>query len=384
MAAGSKGCAVTQASIVEAVFEQVRCVAPPDLVGDLTLDTPLLEVGLDSLAQMDVVNRIETGYGVRFAEESLYDLETCRDLVVLIEDTLARANGQASEVDRAPQRMAERDVPEAATVMDTTDAGDVSSFPECVRFRQRLIDSAAAGLQNPFFRVNEGMQGSTATIGGHEVVNFTSFDYLGMARHPQVAEAAKQAIDQFGTSASASRLVGGNSTLLEDLDDELARFLGAEAAAVFPSGYGTNASLFGHLFGQDDLILYDELAHNSIVQGSLLSPARRRAFPHNDADYVDQLLTDVRGKYRRVVVAIEGVYSMDGDYPDLLRFVEVKTRHRALLYVDEAHSVGYDGSDGARDLRALWRDTRMWVIFGWVRSASRWAAVEVTWRAAAS
>ena len=94
MAAGSKICAVTQASIVETVFEQVRCVAPPDLVGDLTLDTPLLEVGLDSLAQMDVVNRIETRYGVRFAEESLYDLETCRDLVLLIEDTLARANGQ--------------------------------------------------------------------------------------------------------------------------------------------------------------------------------------------------------------------------------------------------------------------------------------------------
>jgi 8-amino-7-oxononanoate synthase len=346
MAAGSKGGIVTQASIVETVFEQVRCVAPADLVADLTLDTPLLEVGLDSLAQMDVVNRIESIFGVRFAEESLYDLETCRDLVVLIEDTLARANGPARESVRESERVVEQASPQVVAAFETANAGDVSSFPECVRFRERLHDSAAAGLRNPFFRVSEGMRGATTTIAGQQVVNFTSFDYLGMARHPQVADAAKNAIDQFGTSASASRLVGGNSTLLEDLDDELARFLGAEAVAVFPSGYGTNASLFGHLFGQDDLILYDELAHNSIVQGSLLSPARRRAFPHNDADYVDQLLTDVRDKYRRVVVSIEGVYSMDGDYPDLLRFVEVKNRHQALLYVDEAHSLGVMGATG--------------------------------------
>jgi 8-amino-7-oxononanoate synthase len=328
--------------IVEAVFEQVRCVAPPDLVGDLTLDTPLLEVGLDSLAQMDVVNRIETGFGVRFAEESLYDLETCRDLVELIEDTLSRANGPAPAAERA----ADETAAERSSEPDSTDAEDVSRFPECVRFRQRLADSAAAGLQNPFFRVNERVRGATATIAGHDVISYTSFDYLGMARHPQVALAAKEAIDRFGTSASASRLVGGNNTLLEDLDEELARFLGVEAAAVFPSGYGTNASLFGHVFGQDDLILYDELAHNSIVQGSLLSPARRRAFPHNDTAYVDQYLSDVRGKYRRVVVAIEGTYSMDGDFPDLPRFVDVKNRHRALLYVDEAHSVGVMGATG--------------------------------------
>lgn len=342
MAAGSKGGTVIQASTVEAVFEQVRCVAPPDLVAELTLDTPLLEVGLDSLAQMDVVNRVESIFGLRFAEESLYDLETCRDLVVLIETTLARANGQVP----ASEPTVERVVPAGVATFETDSVGDVSRFPECVRFRQRLQDSAAAGLKNPFFRVSEGMRGATTTIAGQEAVNFTSFDYLGMARHPLVAVAAKDAIDQFGTSASASRLVGGNSTLLENLDDELAQFLGTETAAVFPSGYGTNASLFGHLFGQDDLILYDELAHNSIVQGSLLSPARRRAFPHNDSEYVDQLLQDVREKYRRVVVAIEGVYSMDGDYPDLLRFVEVKNRHRALLYVDEAHSLGVLGATG--------------------------------------
>ncbi len=167
-----------------------------------------------------------------------------------------------------------------------------------------------------------------------------------MASDPQVRAAAKQAIDQLGTSASASRLVGGNHAILSQLDEEIARFLGTEAATVFPSGYGTNASVLGHLFGAEDLILYDELAHNSIVQGTLLSKAERRPFPHNDFDFLDKLLRDVRSAHRRVVVAIEGLYSMDGDYPNLPRFIEVKRRHRALLYVDEAHSVGVLGATG--------------------------------------
>jgi 8-amino-7-oxononanoate synthase len=169
---------------------------------------------------------------------------------------------------------------------------------------------------------------------------------LGMSGHPKVTEAAVDAIRRFGTSASASRLVGGDNSSLTELDVEIARFLRSEAAVVFPSGYGTNASVLGHLFGPDDLILYDELAHNSIVQGSLLSKARRRAFPHNDFEFVDQLLRDVRSQHRRVVVAIEGIYSMDGDYPDLPRFIDVKQRHQALLYVDEAHSIGVMGATG--------------------------------------
>ena len=103
---------------------------------------------------------------------------------------------------------------------------------------------------------------------------------------------------------------------------------------------------FGHLFGADDFILYDELAHNSIVQGSMLSQAARRAFPHNDFDFVDKLLGEIRGDFRRVVIVVEGVYSMDGDYPDLPRLLEVKRRHRALLYIDEAHSLGVMGPSG--------------------------------------
>jgi 7-keto-8-aminopelargonate synthetase-like enzyme len=100
------------------------------------------------------------------------------------------------------------------------------------------------------------------------------------------------------------------------------------------------------MFGPGDLILHDALAHNSIVQGSILSGARRRPFPHNDWRELDRLLTELRGEYRRVLIAIEGVYSMDGDIPDLPRFIEIKKRHKAFLMIDEAHSVGVLGRRG--------------------------------------
>jgi 8-amino-7-oxononanoate synthase len=188
--------------------------------------------------------------------------------------------------------------------------------------------------------------GRVATIRGRETITYTSFDYLGLAGHPDVKRAAVDAIERFGCSASASRMVGGNNTVLDDLDAALADFIGTERAVMFPCGFGTNASVFGHLFDAGDLILYDELAHASIVQGAALSKAGKRSFRHNDHRQLDGLLRDLRSQYRRVVVAIEGVYSMDGDYPDLPKFLEVKRRHDALLYVDEAHSIGTMGPEG--------------------------------------
>ncbi|NCA11919.1 aminotransferase class I/II-fold pyridoxal phosphate-dependent enzyme, partial [bacterium] len=218
--------------------------------------------------------------------------------------------------------------------------------PECAALEERLAALETAGLDDPFLLANQQVRQRTTRIAGRDVVSFTSFDYLGLAGHPEVKRAAKEAIDRFGTSASASRMVGGNNTLLDALDEELAAFLGTERAVVFPCGYGTNASVFNHLFGAGDLILYDELAHNSIMQGANASKAGKRSFRHNDHAQLDGLLHDLRPQYRRVVVAIEGVYSMDGDYPDLPRFVEVKKRHDALLYVDEAHSLGTMGPGG--------------------------------------
>jgi 7-keto-8-aminopelargonate synthetase-like enzyme len=162
----------------------------------------------------------------------------------------------------------------------------------------------------------------------------------------RVMAAAKQAIDDYGTSVGASRLVSGDKKLHHELEHELADFLGIDATMVLPSGHSTNESTIGHLFGPGDLILHDALAHNSIQQGAILSGARRRAFPHNDWQACEKLLAELRPAYRRVLIAIEGVYSMDGDFPDLPRFIEIKKRHKALLYIDIAHCLGVMGKRG--------------------------------------
>jgi len=340
MAFASETCSDLFKAISDTVFERVRRTAPEGLKGDVSLDTPLDQIGLDSLARMEVVNALEEKFKMRFSEDALYDIVTCRDLVQYVEARLTdksppRPSGMSSMASKR----------QAAGGADPKHV-DVTQFPECAALQQRLADSMKAGLPNPFFRVKEGGDGARSIIAGREMVSYTRFDYLGMARHPEVLEAAKQALERFGASASASRLVGGNQTVHEQLDQELTDYLGTEAAVAFPSGFGTNASVLGHLFGPDDLVLYDELAHNSIVQGTLLSKAQRRPFPHNDFDHLDSLLRDVRDNHRRAVVAIEGVYSMDGDYPDLPKVIEIKKRHRALLYVDEAHSLGVMGATG--------------------------------------
>ena len=183
-------------------------------------------------------------------------------------------------------------------------------------------------------------------IAGKQLISFATYNYLGMSGDPVVSAAAKDAIDRYGTSVSASRLVSGEKPLHRQLEQGLASFLGTEDAICLVGGHATNETTIGHLFGPGDLILHDALAHNSIVQGAILSGARRRPFPHNDVDALDQLLAEIRREYRRVLVVIEGVYSMDGDYPDLPRFVEVKQRHKALLMIDEAHSMGTMGPHG--------------------------------------
>lgn len=184
---------------------------------------------------------------------------------------------------------------------------------------------------------------------------------------------AKAAIDRYGTSASASRIVAGERPVQRALEKALASFYEAEDCVAFVSGHATNVTVIGALFGPGDLIVHDARAHNSIVQGAQLSGAKRLGFPHNDWQALDELLTRVRREYRHVLIAIEGLYSMDGDFPDLARFVEVKERHGAFLMVDEAHSLGVLGATGkgirehcgvASDAVDLWMGTMSKTLAG--------------------
>jgi 8-amino-7-oxononanoate synthase len=212
----------------------------------------------------------------------------------------------------------------------------------------RILNEGAEklGVGNPFFRVHEGLAGATTVIDGDTFTNFSSYNYLGLGGHPEVNAAAKAAIDRYGTSASASRLVSGERPIHGELERALADVHGVDDCVVFVSGHATNVSTIGHLFGPKDLIVHDALIHNSALLGSQLSGARRIPFAHNDWDALDQLLTQCRLQYERVLIVVEGLYSMDGDVPDLPRFVDIKRRHRAFLMVDEAHSFGILGSRG--------------------------------------
>jgi 8-amino-7-oxononanoate synthase len=323
--------AASDKTTAEIVLEHVRQVAKERAVG-MTLDSSIVELGLDSLERMEIIASLEETYSGRFPEEVLPQIETVREVAAAVETHLGKAPRP-----RADRSAADEIPPEAYRF---------ECFPEYVKLREQMEDAQARGYRNPYFTVHERVINDTTLIDGREMVSFSSYNYVGTSGDPRVVAAVKRAIERYGTSASASRLVSGEKPIHGELERAIADFIGVEAALVFVGGHGTNETTLGHLFGPGDLILHDALAHNSIVQGAMLSGARRRSFPHNDWQSLDNLLGELRPTYRRVVIAIEGVYSMDGDIPDVPKFLEVKKRHKALLYIDEAHSAGILGKRG--------------------------------------
>lgn len=230
------------------------------------------------------------------------------------------------------------------TVSPQTSIGD---FEEVKALFDRFSLLGAAGVDNPYFLVNDGITRDTSIIHGTETINFSSYNYLGMSGHPAVEQAVVDAVHRWGSSCSASRLLSGEKPVHQELERELARFLGTEDAIALVSGHATNVTVIGHLLGERDVVIHDSLAHDSILQGCALSGATRRPFPHNDPAALDELLGRIRGQYRRVLIIIEGIYSQDGDIADLPAFIDVKRRHGALLMIDEAHSIGVLGKTGA-------------------------------------
>jgi 8-amino-7-oxononanoate synthase len=218
----------------------------------------------------------------------------------------------------------------------------IESFPEAVAMRARRQQA----VRNPYFLLHQGIIDSTTTIGDTQLVSFSSYNYLGITGHPVVAETIGDAVARYGSSVSASRFLSGERPIHAELEQELAELLQVESALTLVSGHATNVSVIGHLVEPGDLIVHDSLAHDSIIQGAKLSGATRRSFPHNDLDALDALLGAIRGGFRRVLIVVEGVYSMDGDLVPVPQLIELKRRHGALVLVDEAHSIGTVGANG--------------------------------------
>lgn len=258
----------------------------------------------------------------------------------LIQQTLERRRQAAPEqpLPALETLSAPRDVPEQFWRFDR--------HPGYQQLKLLAQSAQHLGLGNPFFKLHDGTAGAETSIGGRQYINFANYNYLDYSGHPDINAAAKAAIDRYGTSVSASRPVSGERPLHRELEQALARYHDVEEAVAFVSGHATNVTTLGYLFGPHDLILHDELIHNSVLQGIQLSGARRLPFPHNDWQALDRLLSEQRSQFERVLVVVEGIYSMDGDYPDLPRFVELRQRHRVFLMVDEAHSLGVMGETG--------------------------------------
>lgn len=222
----------------------------------------------------------------------------------------------------------------------------VDDFAPYRALRRRIEDVENSGQEVPFFQPRDGVSHSVIRRNGKSLVSFSGYNYLGLNGHPAVTAAAKNAIDKYGTSASASRIVAGQIELHGELERKIANFLGTDDALVFISGYLTNVTVISHLLARPDAAIYDSGAHNSIITGARLSGAKTFTYPNGDWDALDALLTKERPGFRRGMIVAEGVYSMDGQILDLKRAVETKRRHNVMLMVDEAHSLGIVGKTG--------------------------------------
>jgi 8-amino-7-oxononanoate synthase len=272
-------------------------------------------------------------------------LEPGRNLFGLSAQAKARLIERLSAVSpvRSAQPTHQSDPTGSNTAGKRLDVSELEGYREI-----RMIREAAEflGIADPFFRVHEGIAASETVIGNHTYINFASYNYIGLNGHPDIASAAKAAIDQYGTTVSASRPVSGERTIHRALERSLAEMHGAEDSVVLVGGHSTNVTVIGHLLGRNDVVVHDALIHNSITQGAMLSGARRVPFPHLDHEAADRLLRETRPRNGRSLLVIEGHYSMDGDIPDLPAFIAIARRNRAWLMVDEAHALGVLGPRG--------------------------------------
>ena len=196
-------------------------------------------------------------------------------------------------------------------------------------------------------RTLEGAQGARARYDGRDVINLASNNYLGLANHPRLNEAASRAAMEFGAGSGAVRTIAGQMTMHAELEERFAAFKHADAALMFQSGFTSNSGTVAAILGKDDVIVSDRLNHASIIDGARLSRAEVAVFEHRDADHADRLLAETARPGRRQLLITDGVFSMDGDIAPLPDLVEVAERRGAIMMVDDAHASGVLGAAGA-------------------------------------
>ena len=193
--------------------------------------------------------------------------------------------------------------------------------------------------------IEEILPGMRVRVNGREMGMYASYSYLGLINHPRINEAAKRAVDEFGTGTNGVRSLAGTLTIHTELEETIAHFKHSEAAITYSSGYATNLTVISTLMGRGDYVFSDKLNHASIVDGCLMSGAEFRRFRHNDMAHLEGLLRNAPPDVAKLVIA-DSVFSMDGDIIDLPKMLELCQQHNAWLMIDEAHSVGVLGEKG--------------------------------------
>ena len=315
------------------IKEQVRRLyaealeMPPERISDTAHF--INDLGGDSLQVLSVSLKIEEIFSVLIPAEEYGQCTSVNDLTAVI---TARIKGEELK-QQAPRG-------------DITPISNFEETAEYLAFAEREKTLLGSGMENPYFVPHDSALKDTSIMDGHEVLNFGSYNYVSMSGRREVMDAAKEAIERYGTSASGSRLLAGEKNLYLELEREIADWKHAEAALVLVSGHATNVTFVGNFCGRDDLIVYDALAHNSIDQGMRLSGATAKPFPHNDHTALESILKNQRAKFRKCLIIIEGAYSMDGDIANVPAFVELKKKYGCFLLVDEAHSACVIGKTG--------------------------------------
>ncbi|MDR0323672.1 MAG: aminotransferase class I/II-fold pyridoxal phosphate-dependent enzyme [Treponema sp.] len=289
----------------------------------------IYDLGGDSLDSLGLLAMAESKFGIMIDESEYYKCVTADDVSRLIYEKL---NGTAFE----KQIVTKKDDVKPITRFEDT--------PEYASLAARL--ESVDKTKNPYFISYDSVLRDVSTVDGKDVLNFASYNYLGLSGHSEVSAAAIDAINKLGTSASGSRLLAGEKTLHRQLEAELAEWKKTEAALVLVGGHSTNVTFVGNFCNEKDLILYDILSHNSVIQGLRLSKATSRAFPHNDFTTARAMLESMRNKFEKVLLIIEGAYSMDGDIAPVPEFVKLKKEFGLFLMVDEAHSSCVIGKNG--------------------------------------
>lgn len=280
------------------------------------------DLGGDSLSSLGVFSKAEETYGVIIPDTEYFTCASVSDLSKLLYRKLH--NMETEREDVTPQEIRK-----------------ITKFENSREYEQyaiRKLEMSNAMIKDPYFVAHDSVLKDTSIVDGKEVINLASYNYVGMSGHPRTSEAAKKAIDKYGTSASGSRLIAGEKKLYRELERAIAEWKHTEDSIVLVGGHSTNVTFVGNFCNERDLILYDALSHNSIVQGCQLSKSDTKAFPHNDFEALEHMLKAARDKYEKILIVVEGVYSMDGDIAPIPEFVALKKKYGAFLMVDEAHS----------------------------------------------